>query len=622
MVSVKRARAWGAAGLVIACAVAVVIVAGRGPLAKGAPKRHAATWSLPVGQRATYELAWVGHRITPFGLGHASVDRREADVRLVARATIDALPSDAADVLVAMSLVSVSRAELHGSDLPEGVNDAAVTGLERTSCTVRGSLANASREVRCSATTPPAGEAIVRDLAAHALPTVRLDASAWMADEATRDVIGEVQYRWLGDGDLERRRSAPREMLAAGVRAKGRFSCRGEARWSFHESGFPARFVEREEWSEVQGPSAAPFALEQRIELRLIGVAPSPSAGGRVQVAATAATATEDVHQGSSVDERLLDQRIGSMTIARALADLDGLGAGGKVPDSAQWNVQVTGLLLKHPEYAAALAGAFATPVMNATTRNRIMELLASVGSEAAQAAMIDALAAPHAQLDRNAWAAHLERFALLRAPATDETMVALDGLWSRAASTLERACAASALATAASSRLSDATSRARAHLDDIARAAQYATDNEGKALLLRALGNARQPIVYEAVREAAKSSSTVVRAAAMTSLRHVDSEEARKLLLEGVRDAAFNVAGDAIESLRDQRLDAANYGALLDVTCEHAAPAQVQSSLVSLLALHVDDDARVRDALACIVNQRQEGAVVAAAQAALGRRR
>ena len=63
MVSMKRAG--GIAAAVLVGGLVSLRFAGGRPSLGGPTARATPAWSLPAGQRATYEVEWVGHRQSP-----------------------------------------------------------------------------------------------------------------------------------------------------------------------------------------------------------------------------------------------------------------------------------------------------------------------------------------------------------------------------------------------------------------------------------------------------------------------------------------------------------------------------------------------------------------------------
>ena len=257
--------------------------------------------------------------------------------------------------------------------------------------------------------------------------------------------------------------------------------------------------------------------------------------------------------------DRLLRNRVGTMTPASFKKDLTDFAAAGTMPGGNKWFWQAEGLLTLYPELALDLIPIFESPTMNTMGRELLMDLLSGAGSAEAQEAMRQIAKGEAILLDYAGEVAMLQRFMFLKEP-TPDTLAFLSEYYrtlqaaGRSREEARRAVGFTLGGLAGMMKRAGLESDAEALTADIRSELAGAERMSQKQALVAALGNAGLEADVDAIVEVAETGDSGCRFAAAIALRTVPNEKARRTLVELGQDENMQVLRKSIQVM--EKLD------------------------------------------------------------------
>lgn len=313
---------------------------------------------------------------------------------------------------------------------------------------------------------------------------------------------------------------------------------------------------------------------------------------------APAVTARRSVGVGGLAPDRdaerqMLATAANGLTPEALAQQLLAFASAASMPDHGGFLYRAAALLRLDPAAARAVGATFAQMPAASPGRTLVLDLLAQVNTDAAQAVLVELLESPEASEDP-AYALHVQRAGLASdpGPAVVEFARTLaddppEGLDTAAAYTLGAVAGNVARRGGADDRaLGLALAEPlRARLD----AAETPAE---RALALRALGNVGAPELLEDIDAFTHDAAPEVRQAAAAAMRRVDTPEGRGALVAMLGDASPDVAAEALRNLTDMQLtevDLAGLAALAEVP---ALSDELAEMLVNAASFHRDSPA------------------------------
>jgi HEAT repeat protein len=472
----------------------------------------------------------------------------------------------------------------------------------------------------------PTAENLLRQLLAPLEVVVASGERTWSRQQ--RNPLGELRadytVRRAASGRLGLRREPVRYTHLAAAAVIGDVSADASGAFAIvlDRAGYLQRVQGEEKVAVAGSDGAEALRQETRIEAELLSITraePGPAAVRRLE--GLSATGLGDVSTSAEADRRLLEQRIGDLTMERLVEDLFIHGPAPDFPDAGPWMWRATGLLLLHPERCRDLIEVFESPGMTQRARARVLDLLAATGSPEAQAVVRELLESPAAKGSER-YELLLQRLSLVEQP-TPETVDWLrakveekDGAFTLAA--------AHALGAAIGKRSrapgGEVDERAAGLLRDGLAAARSVQDRTD---WLGALGNAGLAEDVPLVSRFAADGDPAVRAAAASALRKSQTPAAEGVLLGLAADpdavvqdralhtlASYSLGPTGLDALREQvsagRLVPRSYAMLATLLENHRAlPDAVLPVLDAMLAGDIADPRlvlRLRDLRARLV--------------------
>jgi hypothetical protein len=255
---------------------------------------------------------------------------------------------------------------------------------------------------------------------------------------------------------------------------------------------------------------------------------------------------------GADVKAKLLDSRIAGLDLETLLANVRS-SAGIRGANDARFLWQATGFLERHPEAARELLALYRSPGASADARARVLDLLASVGHDEAQAAMRAALGDPGALAGGGVAARHLyQRLGLLEHPNPETAeMVAGHYRALQSSGSLEAELTTAYSLAAIAGKLArgddEARSLAAAYNAELAGGLRSTTDPTELAHRVAALGNARLAENIAVFSDLAQHESPAVRREVAQALGKVETESPPDALLGLMSDADPVVQRNAV---------------------------------------------------------------------------
>lgn len=584
--------------------------------------KHTSLDSRPLvaaGEQCSFDLAWDSHATTRMGggaAGRASADLG-VDIAFRGKLTIDATKSgDSVAWTLRFAPDDRSQIAVGGKALLSGgsLQTAASTARAELDLGPDGSV----KELLVAGDDSKVLEIVARLVHTRLNPVWgRGGTSAWARTERNEIGDGAVRYYLRDRLVLERERDRYRELELSRLIADANATVeRAATSWRWDGATGVARVEDVETTVLYNGMHEEVGRVDTRATLERV----SCSASAGPAVARTSAPwvrldPTQPLVSGSSTQESALDRRIAGLTFDGMLTGLEHLALVPHDPDKTAFLVRATGLLIQHPEYAAALVPIATRAGLSLEGQMVVLDVLASVGHDSAQAAMRDAF--EHRELRRkaNEYNALVQRFSFVGSP-TEESLEWLEREWAQRGAAIGTAAALGSVAGRFASRGNDAL--ARPAVNALTQSLDATSEPKRRADLLLALGNVRSPLVARAVLREARTKVPEARAAAAFALRGVDLPEARDALVELARDPLPSVALSAYAALDSQTLDRPHFEALLTDIIEGRVPASADATVVTYLAKHINESPFVVDALTAIAGRAESPDVKARAASLL----
>lgn len=317
--------------------------------------------------------------------------------------------------------------------------------------------------------------------------------------------------------------------------------------------------------------------------------------------------------------QNALEHQAGRLTWADVEGRILGLAVAGPRPDQRRFIWQATGLLELHPELCAKLPALFASPRLDAAARGFVLDLLAHVGHEAAQRALVAILDSRKARESERDYIRFVQRVSFVRKP-TAETARFIEAQYRNAEGHVRIAAAYSLGSTVGHLGRSGEVELARQMnqrlLDELAGAGS----EDDRAMLLNALGNAGQSANVASIGAFAADPSPKVREAVGRALWKTPGDDSARVLLALTSDPQLRVQaaalrvlarfpdGDAcFDALSEQilsgRISPDNFHVLLLVVGKVQAPT-VRREVLDYLLAHAPADTGLKSELRSLREQ------------------
>ena len=399
--------------------------------------------------------------------------------------------------------------------------------------------------------------------------SARGTAPAWETTES--DGIGDYQARYARrDAGLHRERVAYQRVTGDGALTASIVQTGTDVR--LRDDGWPVT-VDGHEVTRV-GTQQLGVVIDATFSLRFAAVQRGVEPGsptGMVTMAIDAASAT--ARSTEQEDRQLVD----GATLADLLASL------GAITDDHARGYQylrIAALMRLEPE---TIRTAQRMVLDGAEAAGTLIGAMGEAGTPAAQHALGELLSTPTLGEEPRT---HVAVALGLTAAPTRDTLRALDDA---ASGTGDLASTATLAQGNASLRMHDDDPQAAAAQVDalLARLAR-ASDDEERALVLRALGNTGDPRILDALTQALATGSITVRIAATEALRLVPGSAADQLLLARCADTSGLVRGAAVFAITDR--DLGPFAAALARMARRDPDVGVRRAIVDLAAARLDE--------------------------------
>ena len=395
--------------------------------------------------------------------------------------------------------------------------------------------------------------------------------TTWETTES--DNIGDYQARYARrDADLHRERTAYQRVTGDGVLTATIVKSGTDVR--LRDDGWPAT-VDGHEVTRV-GTQELGVVVDATFSLQFValqrGIEPG-SPAGMVTMAIDAASST--ARSTEQEDRQLVD--------GATLADL--LAALGEITDDHARGYQylrIAALMRLEPD-AVRAAQRMILDGAPAETAGVLIGAMGEAGTPVAQHALGELLATPTLGEEPRTHAAIT--LGLTAAP-TPETLRALDET-ARGLGDLANT-ATLAQGNASLRMYDDDPQAATAQVDALHARLARASDDDERALVLRALGNTGDPRILDAITQALATGSVAVRIAATEALRLVRGSAADQLLLARCADASGLVRSAAVFAIAER--DLAPFAATLARMVRRDGDIGVRRAIVDLAAARLDE--------------------------------
>jgi hypothetical protein len=402
--------------------------------------------------------------------------------------------------------------------------------------------------------TSPAVRGMLQALAKQLVMTLPEDgATTWSASERNATGIAAMRYGRL-DGMITRTPEKYASIDAlGGERLDGEQFVNGNDILELDAAG-ALLSIHTEDSLIYTRRGAATRAYEGRASFVLDRVSTAPFDAKSVRVDDLVAQTIEERPSDPGLAARR-DQRLAQgMTMDDMQAATLHYESGAKLPHN--FVVKAAAYLRIHPEQCDLLVQRFEAPATGPKSRGLILDVLSQTGTDAAQAAMRDALSSKAAR--GKDFGALVQRFSFVMEP-TRETADYLRSTYQGLKGGGDRKAmggAAAALGAVANKlALEGQRGEAEAVGGMLVNELRTAADADAKRGLLTALGNARLPDALDAVRSNSGDADPRVRASVAEALAGYDAPEARATLLDLASDASSTVSASALMALREQPL-------------------------------------------------------------------
>ena len=576
-----RTAGLGALGLVIFCAGLWGWGPWRADLAQVPAAAHVRLFNCPPGTRWVYRL---DYRTDSRLVSQVGAKPLSGEATVLAELVLRGLEAPEGSVRVAVSFQKVTQNSLtlFGQTLLPDPNIAAeaLTGreaiLELTTRGVPQALLLAPDET-------PLFTNFVQTLVGD-LQVQLQDGASWTSEEKTFRGEAPTAYQVLSEGAgalvLHKARTAYPHPVGLGALGESPTldSSFEIALRDGHLESLDAH--ERLEGHSADGKprSATGFTLS----LALVGQEPASSlppalAQRRVPVAEPVASVR--------IDEKLLEAQIDGLTAEQLKADLLLHAKGGVIPEHNHFLIQAVGLLTKDPALCAELVTLYRSDEETYLGRALLLDLLANTGTDAAQAAFLDALGTKRLAQEPS-YDNLLSRLVLLKTPNPD-TAQAMTALYRT--DDAHRPMTTVVLGSVAGGLARDGHPAEAAKVGRLLEAdLQRAKDPDTREALLVGLGNAGLEEQISSVVALAGDGSPQVRRAVASALRKTPTAQARESLLSLSGDPDSKVQRTALRSLGEFPMDAATVARLDEQVRTGALSPYGYNQLVTLLTPHL----------------------------------
>lgn len=456
------------------------------------------------------------------------------------------------------------------------------------------------------------------------LPTEAQDweRGEWFAEESTALGRTQSEYKRVGVEGLHLARTRPYfvELVGADVRATVQEGKEG-ATADLSEAGHLTQLVTQGNWalSDGNGPSVK---YDKRLALTLLSVRrDKPKSLPNFKSDYAAFNVGDSPGQVSSSEEALRN-RVGNMNVGEMVSDVLAFANGGRMDH--QWMWQATGLLEMHPEATRELEEAYAHPELTTQGKGLVLDLLASVGHDQAQASLrklVDTRVEGESDEDH---AVLFNRVSLLSS-ANRETAQFVEEKFEEHAGedmTPMRIASTYALGAVANRQAEGGDKAGALELNQkLEEALSGAKDSKDKELALRAMGNAGLEENVGTLVEHTKSKAGSERAAAADALRKNHTDESVTALLELLKDPEWRVQQAALSSLTYYKLTVQESQRVEGYVVAGVVSPQNDPLLVNVLAKNATPEHPFAAGFVLILQRNQENGQLAARIRAIGRR-
>jgi hypothetical protein len=577
-----HASRWLTAALALVALVAVVgLLPRERPAAPAPPEAPAPVVSrslrLNPGDQRVYALTLRSTQSTA-ALGGEVHSELEADLDL----RLEVREASAEERLVAVSVANVRRFRLVllGAEVGGG-SEAARGQLEGHEALAAIDPRGALRRVRYQEGVPPLFQSLIQTALAGAQVVVG-DGPRWEAVEDSPAARVAFTYRSEGmDGEVERLVKEATSLVTLrayrGV-APASQGVDAKAMVQLHRAGYVVHATGLSHLWARGGDGQRLLAEHTSLELRLVPGATFSRPGALAGRAGHQALAPSEPAAAATPRE-LLERRTAGLTTEQLVEGVRAWAQTGPGPAHNEWLWRSVALLQLDPAQVPRLQALFAEPELAPDSRALVLDLLASAGEPAAQAALLSLLSSEEG---RALGALGVARVGLVTRP-TSQTTQWMSQHWA-SASGEERLASAMVLgAVARNLTRGGSAGEASSVIGQLGSALAGAQGSLEKQALLRALGNASAPSVLPAVLPYAMDSDPAVRAACATALRNLQAPQTEAALLGLARDASATVQREAFRTLGGYRLEDRHVQALREAVVAGAVGPEVLEELLNL---------------------------------------
>jgi hypothetical protein len=567
----------------------LALVAGRFSSAQRGPEaasRPPVRFAWPAGKAWFYAVRWDARSRRSTGLGQGDIAGRTV---LDADASLRSMGSDATgETTLVFALESIRDYEVHLGQqdlLDDRDRELAMAALLHQEAFVhvdsRGVVASIAYHAETPSTIRKQLEALVQMMRV----TLPADgAASWSAEEPTPNGNAHVRYENEGDAITRRRLSYDGLAALVGPGEEGQtLSSRATIR--LDPSGVLGTIDDHEQLDAHGSTAVLSSTWTYTASLSKSGPF-EPSAVHADDLDTGAGTPQDDRDRQRRQDTRLSR----GLTLDAIEVELRVSGMGMKVDPT--FVARAASFVRLHPESASDLLVALADPIMSDPSRQLIMDVLSSAGSDEAQDAMRRAFAIPVVKASPYLRAAIVQRFIFVTNPNPESARFVAD-LYARErdGGDAQVAMASAVTLGAVVEHLADnGATELSTRLDERLRADLSARrSTRMTTALLQALGNAHQAEDLEPVLAFAGDEHADVRERVARSLGRFDDPRAAQTLLGLARDESAPVEEATFRSLREQTLGDVEWDALAAaVEAGQTSPA-ADVQLVDLMARRAD---------------------------------
>jgi hypothetical protein len=485
--------------------------------------------------------------------------------------------------------VRADQAEIVAMGTPAiGDENATSTALRDAEVFVEVSPNGTVRGVRTSAETNSVAASYLKGLWAVLLAVTQPERSYEVEE---RSVIGlsKVRYTWRKNARSSRELLKLRESWTNVAAVSGPLSDkdvekRGGALAVLSSKGHLESMQAEDTLRVAEKSGDVAYELSRKVEVKLERIEGfSQSQELLARLIALRSTKLEEVEVSDQAEQKALLQRTMGMDVARVVTDLLRYGDGGQMPDHARWVWRATGALKLDPKGCTELAKVAVDTNRSSDGRRFITELLVSVGSDEAQAALRELLSADTTKSDPKYYDI-LQRLSLLEHPQPETAQFAQSLLKDGSFEVrMGSAFTVGALSRALSAN-GDETLGAQLNTE-LRGLMESAKDSDEQAGYLAALGNAGREDNVPYIAKAAQSPSSDVRRTTADALRHTQTKEAESTILDLASDRDDSVQRAALETLEGWKLEPRHIEALEKKLEEGRITPQAKTNLTRLLA-------------------------------------